>query len=235
MNKQIDQEKFQSNVQDYKSLNIDKIFEKFEFYKNIVDKANVLIHIDDLEEKKLVWGNGRFKEITGFTAEEISEMGFEYIKKYYHPDDILKTKDTIEFFKNNKGETHSTLFKVKNKDEKWLNLFTIRNVFEYNSEGLPKLLIAVSINIDIPINTGRDYDEIIKESKKIKNQDIIQTLTLKEFYILQSIVEGKSNKEIIAQLNIKYNTLQTYKKRIMVKLDVSTTRKLITLAKEYGF
>ena len=162
-------------------------------------------------------------------------MGWEYIEKYYHPDDIAKTKDTIEFFKKNKGETHSTLFKVKNKNGQWLNFFTIRNVFKYNSIGKPELLIAVSVNIDIPINTGRDYEEITKERKKIKYQNVIQILTLKEFYLLQYLVEGKKNNEIAAQLNIKYNTLQTYKKRIMEKLDVTTTRKLIALAKEYGF
>ena len=55
--------------------------------EDILNSANTLIHIDDLEARKMVYGNDKFEEILGFTAAEVIEMGHEYIKKYYHPDD----------------------------------------------------------------------------------------------------------------------------------------------------
>ena len=55
MNEINDIGKLKTKKFDYKTISFDEIYEKLEFFRNIVNKVNVLIHIDDLEKKKLIW------------------------------------------------------------------------------------------------------------------------------------------------------------------------------------
>jgi len=56
-------------------------------------------------------------------------------------------------------------------------------------------------------------------SKKLQNP--IMTLSPREMVVMQLLIEGKWTKEIASQLNVKENTVSTYKRRIFDKLEVT--------------
>jgi two-component system invasion response regulator UvrY len=56
-------------------------------------------------------------------------------------------------------------------------------------------------------------------SKKLKNP--IMTLSPREILVMQLLTEGKWTKEIASLLNVKENTISTYKRRIFDKLEVA--------------
>jgi len=56
-------------------------------------------------------------------------------------------------------------------------------------------------------------------SKKLQNP--IMTLSPREMLVMQLLIEGKWTKEIASQLNVKENTISTYKRRIFDKLEVT--------------
>lgn len=60
-----------------------------------------------------------------------------------------------------------------------------------------------------------------------KAQNPLQTLSQKEIIVMQYIIEGKWTKEIALMMNIKENTVSTYKRRIFDKLEVSDELELV--------
>lgn len=65
------------------------------------------------------------------------------------------------------------------------------------------------------------------KSDLTKAQNPLQTLSPKEIIVMQYIIEGKWNKEIASSMNIKENTVSTYKRRIFDKLEVSDELELV--------
>lgn len=60
-----------------------------------------------------------------------------------------------------------------------------------------------------------------------KAQNPLQTLSQKEIIVMQYIIEGKWTKEIALMMDIKENTVSTYKRRIFDKLEVSDELELV--------
>ena len=61
-----------------------------------------------------------------------------------------------------------------------------------------------------------------------------QGLTTRELELLQLIVEGKSNKEIAAQLNLSANTVAVHRANIMDELGIHKTAELVVYAIRNG-
>lgn len=61
-----------------------------------------------------------------------------------------------------------------------------------------------------------------------------EMLSPREFEVLRMIVEGKSGKEIAADLSISFKTVSTYRTRLMQKLDVHSNAELAQYATREG-
>lgn len=72
--------------------------------------------------------------------------------------------------------------------------------------------ISKTIQYSLLNNLGGDL-------KRARNP--LQTLSQKEVIVMQYIIEGKWTKEIASVMDIKENTVSTYKRRIFDKLEVS--------------
>lgn len=64
---------------------------------------------------------------------------------------------------------------------------------------------------------------------------LFTSLTLRQREVLQLVAEGKSAKEIAAQLYISVKTVEFHKKHLMAELNVRTSAELIRYAIEKGF
>ncbi len=60
--------------------------------------------------------------------------------------------------------------------------------------------------------------------------DVLGLLTDREREVLQLIAEGKINREIAAHLSVSVNTVESYRKRIMEKLDLRNTAEIVRFA-----
>lgn len=76
-------------------------------------------------------------------------------------------------------------------------------------------------------------EEKVKEFNRIKNSGINKALSAREKEVLQYIVNGDTTKQISERLFLSYHTVENYRNRIHVKLDVKNmadlTRKALTL------
>lgn len=63
-------------------------------------------------------------------------------------------------------------------------------------------------------------------NRKPFEQDFHRRLSVREKTVMRDLVRGKSNKEIAYGLNLKMNTISTYKMRILKKMEVANTLEL---------
>jgi PAS domain S-box-containing protein len=197
---------------------------------DILNSANTLIHIDDLHTQRMVWGNNRFEEMLGFTSGEVIEMGNEYIQKYYHPDDITEIPNIIDYFKNNKGEKHTTLFRVKHKNGSWVYFITTRSFYKNDT----RYVVSVSTNLTDDINCGLMFHEFNKIRIANKNKEIIKLFTTREKEIILLISHGFTNDMIAKKLFISVKTVDCHRTNILRKTKLHNSAELINLAKEIG-
>ena len=75
---------------------------------------------------------------------------------------------------------------------------------------------------------------LCKETEKLlrHNDDTTILLSRREQELVRLIVEGKSGKEIADCMCLGYETIKSYRKRIMVKMNVTNTAELVRIAIE---
>lgn len=77
-------------------------------------------------------------------------------------------------------------------------------------------------------------DEYISKSSTIADRSPMASLSPREREILQLVVEGKSSAEIGNVLHLSSKTIETYRSRLMNKLDVSDIPSLVKFAIQHG-
>ena len=71
--------------------------------------------------------------------------------------------------KNNKGEKHTTLFRVKHKDGHWVYFITTHRLYKNDS----RYVVSVSINLTDEIDCGLMFHEFNKIRIANKNKKLI--------------------------------------------------------------
>lgn len=201
--------------------------------EDILNSANTLIHIDDLEARKMVYGNDKFEEILGFTAAEVIEMGHEYIQKYYHPDDLVKIPEIIDFFKGNKNNKHTTLFRVKHKNGEWVYFITTRSLLNIDSNQ-NRFVVSVSINVTEQIDCGLKHEEYNKIRAAEKNRDVIEKFTNREKEIISMFASGHTNTQVAEKLFLSIKTVDNHRTNILRKSEARNIAELINFVKDIG-
>lgn len=67
-----------------------------------------------------------------------------------------------------------------------------------------------------------------------QENELFERLSIREFRVMQQLVQGMSNKEIANCMLLSSKTISTYKKRLLLKLNVSSLVELYALAKRNG-
>ena len=73
-------------------------------------------------------------------------------------------------------------------------------------------------------------DAYLKSAVKPDERSVFRTLTDREREIVQMLAEGKSNKEIAAQLSISVKTVETHRATVMRKLGINSIVELVHYA-----
>jgi PAS domain S-box-containing protein len=203
-------------------------------YKTIIKNANVLIHIDDLDKGKMIWGSDNFMEILGFSAQEICKMGRKYIAKYYHPDDFKKINGIVRYFKENKCSKHTTLFKLRHKNGRQIYFYTTRTVLKRKASGAPWLVLSFSMDVTEPVHAGTQIEELLKENMRIRRKLLIREFTRKELEILGLLCKGMNSSQIGKTLFISPRTVDRHRYNIRKKAKCGNTPQLLNFAIDNG-
>ena len=82
--------------------------------------------------------------------------------------------------------------------------------------------------------SGTVVTDYIKQRGSSEQKSQFKNLSKREREILQLIVEGRSNAEVANTLFISHKTVETYKSRIMQKLDIRDLPTLVRFAIKHG-
>lgn len=165
-------------------------------------------------------------DMFGLSLEELVAIGENYFDEFFNSD------LTIEFFEKllplikeeNSEETftlfHQVLFPQKEGYEWFVSSVRIFHTIDGNP--------THTLSISFPIG---DLDRIPKQAEKFlaenefsrEYQDQFATLTSREKEVLKCFAEGKSSQKVSSQLNISTDTVNSHKKSIKSKLQISST------------
>ncbi len=112
-------------------------------------------------------------------------------------------------------------------------------VVEIMSEGFARSRENAEIRNTLPKLTERETESVrlAEDSNSIALEEangqlerLARRLTMRETQVVQFLAAGKSNKEIAAALSLSVKTIETYRTRVMLKLDVHSVSELAIFA-----
>jgi len=196
----------------------------------ILQNVNAIIYLFNVESKKYIWSNGKYRDIIGY--KEINELTFhEFIDDYVHKEDKIVIKERFDYFKEKKAGLWNGAFRVKHNRGHYIWMYS--KVQSITKE--PSLLLGVSFEIN---NDFIPIEQFVKKFKEHINNSLhpskIGYLTKREIEIVKLIALGKSYKEIAADLSIKPDTVNKHRKHIFEKIDVHNSAALIAFCFKNG-
>jgi PAS domain S-box-containing protein len=212
----------------------EQILDQLKFFRDITGKLNIGIFIHDLTKLRHIWTNNNFVNFTGYTDSEIKTFGPEWAKDNYHPDDFHIMKERIDYFRENKGDTYSGIYRVKHKKGHWVWIYSNSTVFKRDANGIPEQIIGISIDFSANFKTDRQLDELTRENHRLRNRLLISTLTAREKEILKMIAAGKKDSDIAHALKISMHTVHSHRKNLLAKLKVHSNAELVCFAIKCG-
>jgi DNA-binding CsgD family transcriptional regulator len=215
---------------------------EFAFLQSILDQLPAVIYINELQEAgdplscRNIWTNKTGLKLTGYTQEEITQMGYGYFQQILHPDDL----EILPIPLNEKYADASIpvivcLQRVRFKhqpDYHWTYCHGV--IIDTFDDGSPRRLLAVAMDITDSIHTDNQLTTALREINQLKNCLKLCGFTNREKEILILIAKGKTDKEISAQLFISLETAKKHRVNILHKAGVKNTAELVALAIECG-
>lgn len=77
-------------------------------------------------------------------------------------------------------------------------------------------------------------DDYVSRAEAAAGGSPLDALSLREREVLQLVVEGKSSAQIAEMLSLSVKTVETYRSRIMNKLDIKDVPGLVRFAIQHG-
>lgn len=216
---------------------IDKLKEELEFYKGIVQQANVMLHISEIVDDKylkLTWANQFYIDNCGHSIEERNNNLEKHSKEKYTEGDHEVVAAIIKTMKQDK-KPYSGMYKFYIEDKDTVT-WTYSSVvpYQFNEAGvLTHVLISSVFLTKNSFNPERILD-LKREVTRLEHQLGLSKLTNTESKILFELAKGKSEKEIADSFSRSLHTIRTHLKKMRKKLNVGKNTELVRYAYEAG-
>lgn len=186
----------------------------------------------------------------GLDANEFRTQGMRSFWSRMHPNDVkhwLKALNELMDFtlneidlKDRSRMSYTWNYRLKNQEENYVNIIQNTTPLEFDSDQKPIIGLAhytvLDSKIKLPItatakflNDQNEYETkyFNNFSQKLLNHDISN----RERDIVRLLVLNYSSKDIAEKLNISSNTVDTHRRNILKKLNISSTGELIGMLK----
>lgn len=191
-----------------------------------------------------------YNSCLGLKPEELLEKGMRYFWSRIHPEDLenwLKALNQLMEFtlgnikiKDRQNANYTWNYRFKNADGIYVNIVQNTTPLAFDSQEKPiiglahytvldpgiKLEISASAKL---LNDKQEYETIYFNtySQKLLNGGISN----RERDVIRLLIQNYSSKEISAKLNISPHTVDTHRRNILKKLNISSTGELIGMLK----
>ncbi len=191
-----------------------------------------------------------YKACLGLDSNLLKAKGMRYFWSRIHPDDLEKwlkalnelMEFTLEHIKEEDRQkaNYTWNYRIKNADDVYVNLIQNTTPLALDSQGKPIIGLAhytvlhSDIKMDISasaklLNDQNEYETIYFNNygQKLLSEGISN----RERDVVRLLVLDFSSKEISQKLNISSHTVDTHRRNILKKLNISSTGELIGMLK----
>lgn len=191
-----------------------------------------------------------FKTCLGLDSKVLETSGMRYFWSRIHPDDLeswLKALNELMEFtmhnidkKDRNNANYTWNYRFKNAEDVYVNLVQNTTPLAFDTHGKPIIGLAhytvlhPDLQLDISasaklLNAQNEYETIYfnNYSQKLLSDGISH----RERDVIRLLVLDFSSKEISQKLNISPHTVDTHRRNILKKLNISSTGELIGMLK----
>ncbi len=187
-----------------------------------------------------------FKTCIGLDPSLLHAQGMRYFWSRIHPDDLEKwlkaLNDLMEFTLGNINDldrnkaNYTWNYRFKNADDTFVNIVQNTTPLAFDSQGKPIIGLAhytvlhPDIKMDITasaklLNAQNEYETIYFNN--FSQKLLYDGVSNRERDVIRLLVLNNSSKEISEKLNISPHTVDTHRRNILKKLNISSTGELI--------
>ncbi len=198
--------------------------------------GNVLV--TDLNTLSTVYMNNNGCNILKHSVEELRDLGPEYFQSFFVPDEISVVINTyLDMHKEqNPSRIYNFVHRVKSMSDssyKWY-FASAKLLYDPGQPVADKVLLIVN-EVNALDHITKKINSVLDESVWMKkNFQKFCRLSRREKEIITLVVHGKSSNEISDSLNITRLTVNTHRRNINEKLEVTSFSGLYKFAAAFG-
>lgn len=225
---------------------IEKIIEMDQF----LPYSSTFFCITNTQDLTFEYVSKNYNACLGLDAKEIKEKGMRYFWGRIHPEDIeswLQALNSLMKFtlseipkEKRKDASYTWNFRFKNAQGTYVNIIQNTTPLIFDSENKPIIGLAhytvlhPDVKLDITasaklLNSEQEYETIYFNS--FSQKLLHDGVTNRERDIIRLLILDKTSKEISEKLNISSHTVDTHRRNILKKLDITSTGELVGILK----
>ncbi|WP_111682926.1 LuxR C-terminal-related transcriptional regulator [Winogradskyella tangerina] len=217
---------------------------------NYLPYSSTFFCITNTQTLEFEYVSKNFKACIGLDSELLESQGMRYFWSRIHPEDLEKwltaLNHLMEFTLGNIKEedrnkaNYTWNYRFKNADDTFVNIVQNTTPLAFDSLGKPIIGLAhytvlhPDLKMDISasaklLNDNDEYETVYFNnfSQKLLSDGISN----RERDVIRLLVLNYSSKEISEKLNISPHTVDTHRRNILKKLNISSTGELIGMLK----
>jgi DNA-binding CsgD family transcriptional regulator len=199
----------------------------------IFDNIHAFVFVFDYEKRIPVWINKYYETRMGYSLVELDNLTANDFMALFHPDSLKLFLKRMSEYNNNLSEEKKTVYRLKTKNNEWINMMINSNVLKWSYDGQIKYLIGYGVEIiDDKIHKSLNFLQDLEA--KSHHLLAFDKLSKRELEIIKYIGNCMTDKEIAEKLNISIHTTKTHRKKIIGKLGLKNTASLVKLVVESG-
>lgn len=224
--------------------------EKFIELDEYLPYSSTFFCVTNTQDLTFEYVSKNYNTCLGLDASVLKAEGMRYFWKRIHPSDIdawlCALNNLMEFtlkeipVEKRKDANYTWNYRIKNASGVYVNVIQNTTPLIFDSTGKPIIGLAhytvLDSNVKMEItasakllNSKNEYETIYFNNFSQKLLD--EGLTNRERDVIRLLVLNRTSKEISGKLNISSHTVDTHRRNILKKLNISSTGELIGMLK----
>ncbi|WP_242094854.1 LuxR C-terminal-related transcriptional regulator [Aestuariivivens sediminicola] len=242
--------RYESIFQSYGNPILDKHIKKIIELDYFLPYSSTFFCITNTQDLVFEYVSKNTKACLGIESSELQSRGMRYFWSMIHPDDIEKwlkaLNDLMEFtlseipVSDRKRMSYTWNYRMKNSEDNYVNIIQNTTPLEFDAQMKPiiglahytvlhsKITLPISASAKI-LNSKNEYET--KYYNNYSQKLLLDGISRRERDIVRLLVLNFSTKDIANKLNISPNTVDTHRRNILKKLNISSTGELVGFLK----
>ena len=234
----------------YYSPSLEKHIEKIIELDAFLPYSSTFFCITNTQALSFEYVSKNFKTFLGLDKGILETQGMKYFWSRIHPDDLeqwLKALNELMNFtlaeidlQDRVRMSYTWNYRFKNSKDKYVNIIQNTTPLEFDIDEKPIIGLAhytvINAELEMPVcasakylNDNDEYDTVYYNN--FSQKLLADGISNRERDIIRLLALNFTSKQIAEKLNISSNTVDTHRRNILKKLNITSTGELISMLK----